>query len=72
MKLKDLKEALNVVKSVTVGAFRHDLVDTGFGWQVRIYNNDVLYHTDLSKNTKEKGLSALDTAVAYTKKQLRM
>lgn len=62
----------NVVKSVKVGKFRHDLVDTGFGWQVRIYNGDELYDTGLSKNSEQKGLAALDDAVAYTKKQLNI
>jgi hypothetical protein len=62
----------NVVKSVKVGNFRHDLVDTGFGWQVRIYNGDELYDTGLSKNSEQKGLAALDDAVAYTKKQLNI
>ncbi len=61
----------NVVKSVKVGNFRHDLVDTGFGWQVRIYNGDELYDTGMSKNSEQKGLSALEDAVAYTEKQLR-
>lgn len=72
MKLQDLKESLKIVKSITIGKFRHDLVDTGFGWQVRIYIDNDLYHTDLSKNTEEKGLRALDTAVEFTKKQLRI
>lgn len=61
----------NVVKSIKVGNFRHDLVDTGFGWQVRIYNGDELYYTDMSKNTEQKGLAALEDAVAYTEKQTR-
>jgi hypothetical protein len=61
----------NVVKSVKVGNFRHDLVDTRFGWQVRIYNGDELYDTGLSKNTEQKGLAALEDAVAYTEKQIR-
>lgn len=34
----NLVENKNIVKSVQVGNFRHDLIDTGFGWQVRIYN----------------------------------
>ena len=62
----------NVVKSIKVGNFRHDLVNTGFGWQVRIYNGDELYDTGLSKNSEEKGLAALDNSVAYTKKQLNI
>jgi len=62
----------NVVKSVKVGNFRHDLVNTGMGWQVRIYNGDELYDTGLSKNSEEKGLAALDNSVAYTKKQLNI
>ena len=61
----------NVVKSVKVGNFRHDLVDTGFGWQVRIYNGDELYDTGMSKNSEQKGLAALEDAVAYTEKQTR-
>lgn len=61
----------NVVKSVKVGNFRHDLVDTGMGWQVRIYNGDELYDTGMSKNSKQKGLAALEDAVAYTEKQTR-
>ena len=65
-----LKEG--VVKSIKIGNFRHDLVDTGFGWQVRIYNGDELYDTGLSKNSEQKGLDALDDAVAFTKKQLRI
>jgi hypothetical protein len=65
-----LVEGSNVVKSVRVGNFRHDLINTGFGWQVRIYNGDELYDTGLSKNSEQKGLAALDDAVAYTKKQL--
>jgi len=63
---------MNVVKSVKVGNFRHDLVNTGMGWQVRIYNGDELYDTGLSKNSEEKGLAALDNSVAYTKKQLNI
>jgi hypothetical protein len=62
----------NVVKSVKVGNFRHDLVNTGMGWQVRIYNGDELYDTGLSKNSEQKGLAALDDSVAYTKKQLNI
>ena len=62
----------NVVKSVKVGNFRHDLVNTGMGWQVRIHNGDKLYDTGLSKNSEEKGLAALDNSVAYTKKQLNI
>lgn len=62
---------MNVVKSIKVGNFRHDLVDTGFGWQVRIYNGDELYDTGLSKNSKQKGLEALEDSVAYTEKQIR-
>jgi hypothetical protein len=61
----------NVVKSIKVGNFRHDLVDTGMGWQVRIYNGDKLYDTGLSKNSEQKGLAALEDAVAYTEKQTR-
>lgn len=60
----------NVVKSIKVGNFRHDLVDTGMGWQVRIYNGDELYDTGLSKNSEQKGLAALEDAVAYTEKQI--
>jgi hypothetical protein len=60
----------NVVKSVMVGNFRHDLVNTGFGWQVRIYIGDKLYDTDMTKNTEEKGLAALENAVAYTENQI--
>ena len=71
MRMRDILRE-GVVKSIKVGNFRHDLVDTGFGWQVRIYNGDELYDTGMSKNTKEKGLAALDDAVAYTKKQLRI
>jgi hypothetical protein len=59
----------NVVKSVKVGNFRHNLVDTGMGWQVRIYNGDELYDTGLSKNSLQKGLVALEDAVAYMEKQ---
>jgi hypothetical protein len=68
----NLVEGKNVVKSIKVGNFRHDLIDTGFGWQVRIYNGDELYDTGLSKNSEQKGLAALDDAVAYTKKQLNI
>lgn len=71
MRMRDIITE-GVVKSVTVGSFRHDLIDTGFGWQVRIYNGDELYDTGMTKNTEEKGLAALDDAVAYTKKQLRI
>lgn len=67
-----LVENKNIVKSVQVGNFRHDLIDTGFGWQVRIYNGDELYDTGMSKNSEQKGLAALDDAVAFTKKQLRI
>ena len=62
---------MNVVKSVKVGNFRHDLVDTGMGWQVRIYNGDQIYDTGLSKNSEQKGLAALEDAVAYTEKLIR-
>ena len=41
------------------------------GWQVRIYNGDELYDTGLSKNSEQKGLAALEDAVAYTEKQTR-
>ena len=61
----------NVVKSVKVGNFRHDLVDTGMGWQVRIYNGGELYDTGMSKNSEQKGLAALEDAVAYTEKLTR-
>jgi len=61
----------NVVKSIKVGNFRHDLVDTEMGWQVRIYNGDELYDTGMSKNSEQKGLAALEDAVAYTEKQTR-
>jgi hypothetical protein len=61
----------NVVKSIKVGNFRHDLVDTGMGWQVRIYNGDELYDTGMSKNSEQKGLAALEDAVVYTEKQTR-
>ena len=61
----------NVVKSVKVGNFRHDLVNTGMGWQVRIYNGDELHDTGMSKNSEQKGLAALEDAVAYTEKQTR-
>jgi hypothetical protein len=62
---------MNVVKSIKVGNFRHDLVDTGMGWQVRIHNGDELYDTGLSKNSEQKGLAALENSVAYTEKQTR-
>lgn len=68
----NLVENKNIVKSVQVGNFRHDLIDTGFGWQVRIYNGNELYDTGMSKNSEQKGLDALEDAVAYTKKQLRI
>lgn len=71
MRMRDILTE-GVVKSVMVGSFRHDLVDTGFGWQVRIYNGDELYDTGMTKNTEQKGLAALDDAVSYTKKQLRI
>lgn len=58
----------DVIKSVMVGNFRHDLVDTGVGYQVRIYTGDDLYHTDLTKSTLEKGLKSLADNVAHTKK----
>jgi hypothetical protein len=61
----------NVVKSVKVGNFRHDLVNTGMGWQVRIYNGDKLHDTGMSKNSEQKGLAALEDTVAYTEKQTR-
>jgi hypothetical protein len=41
------------------------------GWQVRIHNGDELYDTGLSKNSEQKGLAALEDAVAYTEKQTR-
>jgi hypothetical protein len=41
------------------------------GWQVRIYNGDELYDTGMSKNSEQKGLAALEDAVAYTEKQTR-
>jgi hypothetical protein len=61
-----------VVKSVKVGNFDHQLHDHGYGYQVRIYNNGELYHSDMTKNTLEKGLASLDSNVANTKKQLRI
>ena len=61
----------NVVKSIKVGNFRHDLVDTGMGWQVRIHNGDELYDTGLSKNSEQKGLDSLENSVAHTEKQIR-
>jgi hypothetical protein len=38
---------------------------------VRIYNGDELYDTGMSKNSEQKGLAALEDAVAYTEKQTR-
>ena len=64
-----------VVKSVLVGNFRHDLVNNGpFGYRVQVYYNDTndVYYTGLSKNSVEKGLLDLADNVAYTKKQLRI
>ena len=71
-RIHSFSESKGVVKSVMVGNFRHDLIDHGWGWQVRIYNGNELYDSGLTKNTLEKGLAALDNAVAYTKKQLRI
>lgn len=71
MKINELLRE-GVIKSVKLGAFTLNLVDTGFGWQVRIYNGDELYDTGLSKNSEQKGLAALDDTVAYMKKQLRI
>ena len=73
--MKKFKEVINeakVVKSVKVGGFDHQLHDHGYGYQVRIYNNGQLHHSDMTKNTLEKGLESLDSNVENTKKQLRV
>ena len=59
-----------VVKSIKVGDFDHQLHDHGYGYQVRIYNKGQLHHSDMTKNSLEKGLSSLDDNVEHTKKQL--
>lgn len=61
-----------IVKSVKVGDFDHQLHDHGYGYQVRIYNKDKLHHTDMTKNSLDKGLASLDSSVEYTKKQLNI
>ncbi len=62
---------MKVIKSIPVGGFNHQLVDHGYGYQVRIYNGDELYHTGQNKNTLEKGLDDLESSVSYTEKQTR-
>ena len=66
MKINEMK----IAKSIPVGNFKHHLVDTGFGYQVRIYNGDELYHTGLSKNSLQKGLDDLESSVSYTEKKI--
>ncbi len=61
-----------IVKSVKVGDFDHQLHDHGYGYQVRIYNKDKLHHTDMTKNSLDKGLASLDSNVEHTKKQLNI
>ena len=62
----------NVIKSVKVGDFDHQLHDLGYGYQVRIYNKDKLHHTSLTKNSLEKGHNSLEDNVNHTKKQLNI
>ena len=61
-----------IIKSVKVGDFDHQLHDLGYGYQVRVYNKDKLHHTDMNKNTLEKGHDSLKSNVEHTKKQLNI
>lgn len=61
-----------IVKSIKVGDFDHQLHDLGYGYQVRIYNKGELYHTDMTKNSLEKGTASLEDNVAHTKKQMNV
>jgi len=72
--MKNFKQFISekVVKSVKVGDFDHQLHDLGWGYQVRIYNKDILHHTDLTKNTLQKGHDSLEQSVSYTKKQMNI
>lgn len=72
--MKNFKQFISekVVKSVKVGDFDHQLHDLGYGYQVRIYNKDKLHHTDITKNTLQKGHDSLEQNVSYTKKQMNI
>lgn len=73
MTIRPFSEYINeskVVKSIKVGDFDHQLHDHGYGYQVRIYNKDKLHHSDMTKNTLEKGLDSLESNVNHTKKQI--
>lgn len=68
---KELRES--VIRSEKVGGFTHELHKSPFGYQVRIYNNNgELYHSDMTKNTEEKGHESFEDNVAHMKKQLRI
>jgi hypothetical protein len=71
-KFSEVIKESKVVKSVKVGDFDHQLHDHGHGYQVRIYNKGQLHHSDMTKNSLEKGLASLDDNVEQTKKQLRI
>jgi len=74
--MKTFKEYLSekVVKSVVVGYLDHQLHDHGYGYQVRIYdkNTKQLKHSDMTKNSLEKGLASLEDNVSYSEKQLKV
>lgn len=69
---RDYLQESKVVKSVKVGDFDHQLHNHGYGYQVRVYNKGHLHHTDMTKNTLEKGMESLDINVQHTRKQLRL
>ena len=67
---RELRES--VIRSEKVGDFTHELHKSPFGYQVRIYNRGELHHSDMTKNTEEKGHASFEDNVARTKKQLRI
>jgi len=72
---KSFTEYINeskIVKSIKVGDFDHQLHDHGYGYQVRIYNKGKLHHSDMTKNTLDKGMDSLHSNVEHTKKQLNI
>jgi hypothetical protein len=76
--MKTFKEYLKesgtgIIKSIVAGPYTHNLHKTPFGYQVRVVDKDgKQVHSDISKNTEEKGLKSLESNVNFTKKQFRI
>ena len=75
--MKSFKEYNNmseqVIRSEKIGDLSHELHKTPWGYQVRIFHPDgTLYHSDVTKNSEDKGHKSFDSSVAYTKKMMRI